>query len=194
VQEEILNYQFNAQLLQNMQDNLSIRNKDMADALGIAPAKMCRYKKCGDLPIGQLIDVCNIYGIRPSEFIICNNHSGKSLPKTGVKYQWIYRSKIIEKRLTREISKTKAQRLLKCGWYNPTEWVQCDAPVSKLLKVCNTFRWNLGDFINDRTLPKISPWENQTEMLLEIFRLKKFINDSEIMETSPYMDAAEDEG
>jgi len=193
VHEEILEYQFNAQLLQNMQDNLSIKNKDMADALGIAPSKMCRYKKCGDLPIGHLIDICNIYGIRPSEFIRCDNLKSKYLPKTGVKYQWIYRNRIIEERLLREISKTKAQRLLRCGWYNPTEWVRYDAPVSKLLKVCNTFRWNIGDFINDRTLARISPWCNQTEMLLEIARLKDFINKSEITEVNPYVKAAEDE-
>lgn len=139
-----------------------------------------------------LLSLCNTYSLRPS-FFICTEAKDIELKPSGVKHQWFFNSRKMQERIENEITKTEAQRQLKCGWYNPIQWTREDTQVSKILLICNTFRWNIGDFVNDRTLDKISPWENYTEMLLEILRLKKRVNRELELHDNAYGYAAEQE-
>ena len=191
--EVIYNYHINHNLLLIIQDILSVKNSDMADALGIAAPNLWRYKKKGDMPMSVLLSICNLYGIRPSAFICIDPVQKFEIQSNTIKHQWFFNSKKMQERIEKEITKTEAQKLLKCGFYNPMIWSQQDAQVSRIIQICNTFRWNIGDFINDRTLEKISPWENETELLLEINRLKLKLNKELELNENAYLYAAESE-
>lgn len=169
-------YVFNAELLANLDKKTGCKRISISQLCNVQKSKVTRWCQNGNLPVWALIRICNDIGVRPSAFIgMSDGNSIKfnPVPTKRRTFSFTFNHEALACNFGKEISWNLAQQRMGCNFESLKSWTSEKSDVKDLIRICNELRWNIGDFIDDDTLLKLTDTLlTRTEMLIRIAELE----------------------
>lgn len=170
-----MKYHINALQYHALPILLRVTQQQMCRRIGVTNNYMCRHLDDGEFRVDTALALCNAYRIPLSIFVVTDEEERICSPTIQVdEAEWVpltYSPATLRSKLKKDdVSFSSIMRLT--GWQRRTieGLFNMKCPLAKLIKFCNDMRYNLGDFINDKSLARIVT--ASSDMTRENSRLK----------------------
>ncbi len=154
---------------------LETTQAEMSARLGKNPNYVCRHLQDCEFKLYDVIALCNSYHLPFSLFVTTGTddvYAGKEVRHFTEWKDIAFSPDSVRKIMKREgVSMNMVNRTMGISRNTANSILTDECPLSRFLAFCNAFGFNMGDFISDPTLPRIS--DASRDMKKEAERLRK---------------------
>lgn len=153
------NYRIHALQFHLLPALFNVTQQELCRLLGVSTNYMSRHINDGEFKLSEVLKICNKFHIRLSAFITTDEQAGMQ-PMCSEDGGWKnieFKSSALKKRLKLEgVTYTRMTHVMQCSRKYLDDMFEQDVPLKKLLNFFNAFGLNLGEFVTDPTLPRLT--------------------------------------